>query len=337
MIKKIMSDTGEAAHCPPRITRRSFLGLSGAAVAGGLAVAVPAATAKAGEDRATFVLIHGSWHGAWCFELVENELIDNGFDVIARDLPGHGLDAQFPSSYLSGNLNPNEVSPLAQITLDDYVNSAEQTILELQQKGRGPLIVVGHSAAGMILNELGERLGPEVIKHMVYLSGFMTPAGKTGNDIITLENQYGSLIGTLFLGSISVTGVVRVNPNSTDPTYQAQAEKVFYSDVPDKRLPAIFNLLTPDEPAAPYAVTTSITRERWGRIPRTFIRCTLDHAVPIGAQDALIQAADAFTPGNPTRIATLQSSHSSFFSMPTQLASVLMQVARASAVASSVS
>jgi hypothetical protein len=44
----------------------------------------------------------------------------------------------------------------------------------------------------------------------------------------------------------------------------------------------------------------------------------------------MIQAADAFTPHNPTRIATLQSSHSSFFSMPARLASVLMQVAQTS-------
>ena len=62
---------------------------------------------------------------------------------------------------------------------------------------------------------------------------------------------------------------------------------------------------------------------------RTFIRCALDHAVPIGAQETLIQAADAFTSSNPTRTATLQSSHSSFFSMPAQLASVLGKVARA--------
>jgi alpha-beta hydrolase superfamily lysophospholipase len=95
----------------PRLSRRSFLGLSGAAVAGGLAAAVSAASANAEENRATFVFISGSWHGAWCFQQVANEWIDAGFNVIARDLPGHGLNAQFPSSYLAGNLNPNEVSP----------------------------------------------------------------------------------------------------------------------------------------------------------------------------------------------------------------------------------
>jgi hypothetical protein len=64
-----------------------------------------------------------------------------------------------------------------------------------------------------------------------------------------------------------------------------------------------------------------------GKIPRSYIRCALDQAIPLGAQNALIAAADAFTPGNPTRTPTLQSSHSPFFSMPDQLASVLIQIA----------
>ena len=312
----------------PGLSRRSFLGLSGAAVAGLGAAAVPTAQAHDG-GRATFLLIHGSWHGAWCFGLVANALIDNGFDVIAQDLPGFGLNAQFPSSYLAGNLNPNQVSPLAQITLDDWVQSPEQAILALQQEGRGPLIVVAHSAAGIILNELGERLGGDVIDHLVYLTAYMTPAGETGNDVTTLAVQFGSLIGPLLVGDPTVTGVTRINPNSTDPAYQAQAKNCFYNDAPAQIVPAIFNLLTPDQSVLPFAVATSITRQRWGKIPRTFIRCALDHAIPIGAQDALIQAADAFTPSNPTRTATLQSSHSSFFSMPAQLASALIQVAHA--------
>jgi len=56
-------------------------------------------------------------------------------------------------------------------------------------------------------------------------------------------------------------------------------------------------------------------------------RCALVHAIPLASQNALIQAADALTPANKNQVFTLQSSHSSFFSMPAQLASVLMQAA----------
>jgi hypothetical protein len=109
------------------IARRRFLRLSGAGVAGGLAAAGALSAAAANAiDRPIFVMIHGSWHGAWVYELVGNLLMNSGFRVFARDLPGFGLNAQFPSSYLAGNLDPNEVSPLAGITLGDYTESVVQ-------------------------------------------------------------------------------------------------------------------------------------------------------------------------------------------------------------------
>ena len=323
MIMKCKSGRGSRV-CAAGNARRSFLRLFGATVAGGLAD-VPRVAAEERKGRPTFVMIHGSWHGAWCFKFVENLLTNNGFRVFALDLPGHGLDAQFPASYLAGNLYPNEVSPVAGITLDDYTEAVVPSILAL--RGGGPLIVLGHSLGGIVVNEVGQRLGPEVIKHMVYLTAFMTPARETGNDVISLEAQNGGLVSSLVVGPIATIGAVRINPNSTDPADRALAADAFYDDVPAERIPAIFNMLTPDDPAAPSTATTSITQDRWGKIPRTFIRCTLDHAIPLAAQNALIAAADAFTPGNPTQTATLQCSHSPFFSMPQQLASVLSQIA----------
>jgi pimeloyl-ACP methyl ester carboxylesterase len=323
MFSKVASDTPETVFA-----RRSFLGHAGAAVAAGaLAASVRAAPVKAEKRKGkpTFVLIHGSWHGAWCFQFVGSLLINEGFRVVALDRPGSGLNALFPSSYLAGNLDPNEVSPIAGITLDDYTEAAVQSIAAL--RGDGPVIVVGHSLGGIVVNEVGERLGPEGVDHLVYLTAFMTPAGETANDVINMKAQFGSTIGPVLLGSAAVSGVARINPNSTDPAYQASAANTFYNDVPAEMIPAIFNLLTPDDPAGPYAVVTSITPRRWGVIPRTFIRCTLDHGIPIGAQNTLIQAADALSPGNLTRIATLESSHSPFFSMPDKLAAVLIQIA----------
>jgi pimeloyl-ACP methyl ester carboxylesterase len=39
---------------------------------------------------ASFVLIHGSWHGGWCFDAVRAELEALGHEVFAPDLPGMG-------------------------------------------------------------------------------------------------------------------------------------------------------------------------------------------------------------------------------------------------------
>ena len=39
---------------------------------------------------ATFILIHGAWHGGWSFDLVQPILEAQGHKVIAPDLPGMG-------------------------------------------------------------------------------------------------------------------------------------------------------------------------------------------------------------------------------------------------------
>ena len=41
---------------------------------------------------ATVVLVHGAWHGAWCWDLVAAGLLERDTDVVAVDLPGHGDD-----------------------------------------------------------------------------------------------------------------------------------------------------------------------------------------------------------------------------------------------------
>jgi pimeloyl-ACP methyl ester carboxylesterase len=109
MIRNHKSDGGASVFASAKIARRSFLGLSGAVgAAGALAASVPAAPAKAREwkRRPTLVLIHGSWHGAWCFQLTASLLINEGFRVVALDRPGSGLNAQFPSSLPGGEPEP---------------------------------------------------------------------------------------------------------------------------------------------------------------------------------------------------------------------------------------
>ena len=40
----------------------------------------------------TYVLVHGAWHGSWCWEKVVPLLEQAGHQVEALDLPGHGQD-----------------------------------------------------------------------------------------------------------------------------------------------------------------------------------------------------------------------------------------------------
>jgi pimeloyl-ACP methyl ester carboxylesterase len=55
---------------------------------------------------ASFVLVHGSWHGGWCFDAVKALLEAGGHEVIAPDLPGMGGDG---FSHIGGLGNHLEV------------------------------------------------------------------------------------------------------------------------------------------------------------------------------------------------------------------------------------
>lgn len=52
---------------------------------------------------ATFIMIHGAWHGGWCFDTLEPLLRAEGHRMIAPDLPGMGgTDAELAAVTLAG-------------------------------------------------------------------------------------------------------------------------------------------------------------------------------------------------------------------------------------------
>ena len=69
------------------ITRRAALG--GAAVAGAAAFGGGEAMAQ-GAARKIYVLIHGAWHGGWCWRRVADLLEAKGHKVFAPSLTGNG-------------------------------------------------------------------------------------------------------------------------------------------------------------------------------------------------------------------------------------------------------
>ena len=81
-----------------------------------------------------------------------------------------------------------------------------------------------------------------------------------------------------------------------------------------------------DEPGAIAVTPSAITPARFGTVPRHYIRCTEDRAVPLACQDYMIAAVDAAIGGN-TTVHSLPSSHSPFLSQPKALAAILAVIA----------
>jgi hypothetical protein len=68
-----------------KTTRRDALRLLAGAAAGG---ALVACGTLASRERLNFVLVHGSWHGPWCWDKLAPLLRERGHQVSAVDLQG---------------------------------------------------------------------------------------------------------------------------------------------------------------------------------------------------------------------------------------------------------
>ncbi len=279
--------------------------------------------------KTAFVLVHGAWHGAWCYERLIPELVARGHAAVARDLPAHGLNARFPTSYgvrpLDAAAFATEVSPVAGTTLDDYANSIIATIDQVRKLGQ-EVILVGHSMGGVAVTAVTERV-PGKIRKLVYLTAFMPRSGVGATTYIHAPENTGELVGPQLLSDPAVTGALRMDFRSSDAAYRARGKLAFYGDVSQAEFDAVENLLTPDVPVVPFATPISTTVERWGSVPRHYIKAMQDRAILPALQQRFIAEADAFVPGNPTRVHELNTSHSPFISAPAKLADLLAEIA----------
>ena len=235
----------------------------------------------------TFLLIHGAWHGAWCWKYVTPLLQDAGHKVIAPDLPGHG----------------NDDTPYKKVTLEKYVQSVCNELDKLEE----PVILVGHSMGGIIITETAERR-PDKIQSLVYLCAFLP---QNGESLASMEER-------------NPQPAVQPNlvPAKNGITATVQDEKVvdlFYHDCTDADIAFAKQHLCP-QALGLLNTQVTVTDANFGRIPRYYILCTEDRALCLELQNEMVNAV----PG--TKTFSLASSHSPFFSMPDKLADILIGI-----------
>ena len=105
----------------------------------------------------TFALVHGAWHGAWCWERLTPELEARGHRVLAPDLPSDDPAATF-------------------VTYADTVVDAIT--------GEDDVVLVGHSLAGNTVPLVAAR---RPVSRIVYLCAVIPIPGKSFNEQATLE------------------------------------------------------------------------------------------------------------------------------------------------------
>ncbi|AFE08677.1 hydrolase, alpha/beta fold family protein [Corallococcus coralloides DSM 2259] len=293
--------------------------LLGTAVLPGLGHA--ATPTKTPSKPRTFLLVHGAWHNALHWTRVSEALTAKGHRVVAIDLPGHGLNARFPASYLTGDAArfKEERSPLADVTLDDC---ADTVVAALEKLRGGPKpVLVGHSAGGTVITRAAEK-APQLMERLVYLSAYVPLRLQSASAYGALPEAHTPYSAPLFIGDAAKLGAVRINPRG-DAAYRQALHAGFYHDVDAADFLPFALTLTPDIPVSLWIGKVGATKERWGRIPRSYVRCAQDRALAPALQDLMIREADAFTPGNAFTVDTLDTSHSPFASQPQKLAALL--------------
>jgi pimeloyl-ACP methyl ester carboxylesterase len=276
---------------------------------------------------APILLLHGLWHGTWCWSEVLARLTAAGRRALAVDMAGHGLRARRLAAATARPFDPGALatapSPAAGISLDE---AAALLVSQAEALGGGePVTAVAHSMGGTVLTRAVQD-APHLFARAAYLCAFMPASGVPAADYLFLPENEGDLAAASMVADPAQTGGLRIDPASPDPAYRQQLRNAFYADVDPVVADAAIGLLTPDAPAGLAAGASELTADGWGSVPRAYIICARDQAVRPPLQRKFIADADAAFPGNPTDVHTLDSSHSPFLSMPGDLTDIILKL-----------
>jgi pimeloyl-ACP methyl ester carboxylesterase len=277
--------------------------------------------------KAVFVLIHGGWHNHSAWDRVTPILKANGFAALTLDLPGAGVNAIAPSSLGLRPFDPAafaaEPSP-AVVTQQERTQAVVALVKEAASLSDGKVILVGHSAGGMTISAVAEQV-PNLLLAVVYLSGFLVPNGMPLLAMLQHETLSSALAPGLFVGDPAAIGATRINAASTDEAYRSLLKAAFYGDVSESEFAHAASQLHCDESNAGALAPSEITSGRFGTVPRHYIRCTQDRAIPLTGQDHMIATVDGAI-GGKTTTHTLESGHSPFLSQPATLSKILIDI-----------
>jgi len=237
---------------------------------------------------ATFILIHGAWHGGWCWDKVKPLLEKNGHTVVAPDLPGHGEDK----------------TPIADVSLAAYTERVCQVIDRQSEK----VILVGHSLGGLSITQAAEQR-PDNIELLVYLTALLLKNGESRTSIRGRQP-----------GGSALPSIMEMHPEEGYTLLKEEGLKpTFYHDCSEED----FDLAKVHlglQALKPIGVSVRTTNENFGSVRRVYIKCLQDHALVPEFQKQM------YTELPCEQVISMDTSHSPFMSAPGELANHLMSL-----------
>jgi pimeloyl-ACP methyl ester carboxylesterase len=145
------------------VSRRRVMSIGAGLMAG--AALSPATFAHAELKKATLVLVHGAWHGGWCWRRVSDRLTEKGHYVVAPTLSGLCERSHLASDAIDLSTH-----------IDDVAG-------EIKWKDLNGIVLVGHSYGGMVITGVAEKLRDR-ISAIVYLDAFQPDDGQSLYDTL---------------------------------------------------------------------------------------------------------------------------------------------------------
>lgn len=237
-----------------------------------------------------FVLIHGGFHGAWCWNRTIPELENLGHEAVALDIPGHG-ERVHEEATMAGRLD---------------------TVLAVLRPGD---VLVGHSGGGLEITRAADA-APELVRSVIYLAAALPLEGQLMQEALVYRDDGSTEV------DYDVTGMLkhlRINEDGSMAFADFKgAWELFYHDCDEATARWAYDRLTPEKAGDTATTPISVPHFWKAQLPRSFIVCRQDRAQPRWLADVTARRLGV----EPLAIDT---SHSPFLSRPAELAQLLVR------------
>jgi pimeloyl-ACP methyl ester carboxylesterase len=244
-------------------------------------------------EQPTIALVHGAWEQSDIWGGVTPKLEAAGYHVLTLTMPGR----------------PGSPMPLDKVSLDVY----RDTILKAIAKERRPVVLVGHSFAGITISAAAEA-APEKIRTLVYLAAYLPRDGQSLLDLGNSDKD--SKIGP-YLQIMKDKGIAVIERSGRADLFCNVCPPALRAAIPD---------LIVDEPLAPLVTPVHVTADHFGKVDKVYIHTGKDVVVSPSLQAAMIAAT-------PVRMQiTLDTGHTAFLTDPAGLVSAIEKAAKSTRV-----
>lgn len=244
-----------------------------------------------GSQLVTFVLVHGTSHGGWCWRNLSPLLRIGGHEVYAPTLTGLG-----ERSHLLPKID--------RITLDTHIEDVTNMLF---YEDLSKVVLVGHSYAGMVITGVAAKQ-PKRLSHLVYFDAYIPSEGESEIDLWPPDVQAKA--------RTDIANGLKIRPLPSDfPGFLG---------VTDSKLAAWMQERFTPHPFSTYVDAPPSGSSESAAIPRSYIHCTEGHVASWMANMETF-AVKARNLG--WKVYELAAGHDAMLTHPKQLARILLEIA----------